>query len=654
MIDSNLLNAIAGTLGRTQHVNRENAAAAAQGPWAAMRLGGRYLVDQKRKDLDKLMENEEAFALESMKDELADSDMGLQRLADKRRQEFAESDFTLPDTVDEDIIADRSADLVTKEALKAANPDVPDNVIDYAVKHWSERAGKNWYWDPRTWKIAKKAKSGQTMTDADYDALSGLAGYEYEAGDEEKLGRYVKRTTRAATPEETMAAWYEQTYGKETPEEQQAAARAEFENAYKEALLKSFGGNEAKMEEFMALANDPRMLRYDPTTGKTRLKRADELNFDIGNYAKFWAPEMAQPYFDRSKDLLDLYGKQYGTMLSTLGSMSSDYEQKAEHMRNEAHFIQQQVSQGKVKETAPAADFVDAESLAAHPTYTDDNGKVKQVSTVGEYIKSVQQAESENRQRGYDAMNARERLLSLGPTGMMSAQSMRGNPALSIRYFGRNYVPMYGMGGIGGRGAVQGAGSMPGEQYSNLQDQAESARANLSAAARGGEYARRGLDFSNMNLSQGMMALMQAGGTERTRFGQRVDYQGRKGQEKGQAYSMQIINPILISSTPQNWDTNVTRFILSAAQNGNTISGTDRVGVGPLTVGEGNAAKFNWDTWKQYTPEEKMNVFMNAWQNSELYPSKPKDTWKGIVKNAMLAGMKREDAMTYADNHVAD
>lgn len=653
MIDSNLLNAIAGTLGRTQQINRENAAAAAQGPWAAMRLGGRYLVNQKRKDLDKLLENEEAFALESMKDELASSDMGLQRLADKRRQEFAESDFSLPDTVDEDIVADRSQGSWSDKELKELNPDVPDDVINYAMKHWGERAGTNWYWDPRTGKIAKKPKSGQTMTQADYDTLSGLTGYEYEAGDEEKPGRYVKRTTRSATPEETMAAWYEQTYGNETPEERDALAKAEFENAYKEALLKSFGGNEAKMEEFLALANDPRMLRYDTTTGRTRLKRADELNFDIGNYAKFWAPEMAQPYFDRSKDLLDLYGKQYGTMLSTLGSMSSDYEQKAEHMRQEAHFLQQQISQGKVKGTELAASVVDAQNLAAYPTYVDEKGRTKEVSTVNDYIKAVQQAETDNRQRGYDAMNARERLLSLGPTGMMSAQSMRGNPALSIRFFGRNYVPMMDA-GFGGRGAVQGAGSMPGGQYANLQDQAESARANLSAAARGGEYARRGLDFSNMNLSQGMMALMQAGATERTRFGQRQDYQGRKGQEKGQAYSQQFINPILISATPQDWDTNVTRFVLAAAQNGNTISGSDRVGVGPLTVGEGNAAKFNWDTWSKYTPEEKMNVFMNAWQNSELFPSKPKETWKEIVKNAMLAGMKREDAMAYADNHVAD
>lgn len=653
MIDSNLLNAVAGTLGRTQQLNRENAMTAAQGPWAAMRLGGRYLVNQKRKDLDKLLENEEAFALESMKDELAASDMGLQRLADKRRQEFAESDFSLPDTVDEDIITDRTKSRWTDQELKELNPDVPDDVIDYATRHWNERGGKNWYWDPRTGKIAKKPKSGQTMTQADYDALSGLAGYEYEAGGEGEPGRYVKRTTRAATPEETMAAWYEQTYGNETPEERDALAKAEFENAYKEALLKSFGGNEEKMQEFLALANDPRMLRYDTASGKTRLKRADELAFDIGNYAKFWAPEMAQPYFDRSKELLDLYGKQYGTMLSTLGSMSSDYEQKAEHMRNEAHFLQQQISQGKVKGTELASSVVDAQNLAAHPTYTDEKGRTKEVSTVNDYIKAVQQAETDNRQRGYDAMNARERLLSLGPTGMMSAQSMRGNPALSIRFFGRNYVPMMDA-GFGGRGAVQGAGSMPGGQYANLQDQAESARANLSAAAGGGEYARRGLDFSNMNLSQGMMALMQAGATERTRFGQRVDYQGRKGQEKGQAYSQQFINPILISATPQDWDTNVTRFVLAAAQNGNTISGTDRVGVGPLTVGEGNAAKFNWETWNKYTPEEKMNVFMNAWQNSELFPSKPKETWKGIVKNAMLSGMTREDAMAYADKHVAD
>lgn len=653
MIDSNLLNAVAGTLGRTQQLNRENAMAAAQGPWAAMRLGGRYLVNQKRKDLDKLLENEEAFALESMKDELASSDMGLQRLADKRRQEFAESDFSLPDTVEEDIIADRSQGSWSNKELKELNPDIPDDVINYAMKHWGERGGKNWYWDPRTGKIAKKPTSGQTMTQADYDTLSGLTGYEYEAGDEEKPGRYVKRTTRAATPEETMAAWYEQTYGNETPEERDALAKAEFENAYKEALLKSFGGNEAKMEEFLALASDPRMLRYDTTTGRTRLKRADELNFDIGNYAKFWAPEMAQPYFDRSKDLLDLYGKQYGTMLSTLGSMSSDYEQKAEHMRQEAHFLQQQISQGKVKGTELASSVVDAQNLAAYPTYVDERGRTKEVSTVNDYIKAVQQAETDNRQRGYDAMNARERLLSLGPTGMMSAQSMRGNPALSIRFFGRNYVPMMDA-GFGGRGAVQGAGSMPGGQYANLQDQAESARANLSAAASGGEYARRGLDFSNMNLSQGMMALMQAGATERTRFGQRQDYQGRKGQEKGQAYSMQFINPILVSATPQDWDTNVTRFVLAAAQNGNTISGSDRVGVGPLTVGEGNAAKFNWDTWNKYTPEEKMNVFMNAWQNSELFPSKPKETWKEIVKNAMLAGMTREKAMAYADNHVAD
>ena len=434
MIDSNVLAQIGGTLRQMQELNNERAANMAAGSTGLFRLIGRNKVDAKRKEIDDYAQHEDAITLYNNKDRLRG--YGKKLLSDKRKAELAAAlangTFT-PEQVSEEVVDEDAPSL---EQLKAINPELARAGFDqwqYVLDHWGDKGGTNYSWDTATGRISRKgapsvaelkainpelANSGFNQwewvrshwgdgegKDYAWDTATGKIAKKPKSGKGamgDELPAFTKGLRegkdreqwavkwRDATDEEAAKQWWEKNYGNETAEERAAKEDELFEQDFDKKMLAMFKGDRDKMEAFLAAERDPKMTVVDPNTGRIRLKRPDEVYYDVGNFAQYWAPEMAHPYFDKSKDLLDLIRHQMDNVIGTFKGLSDKYERKGQNSDIRLKELSEQMAKAEIVLNNPNA--TDEERMIAREQKDDIQSQIDSLrgNAGGNYDRSAE------------------------------------------------------------------------------------------------------------------------------------------------------------------------------------------------------------------------------------------------------------------------
>ena len=411
MIDSNTLTQLGGTLSQMRDYNRQRAENIGAGAFGALRFYGRNRVDSKRQEADEMSNLTDAITLLNNKDYLEQSGYGnmlvdeeFKRQQDdynkrraaamKERQAAAMKAAEVAGVPFEEYwkntygLGGESDETAWSPDYAAVNPSLglKEKDISFMMHNGAKRQGRTYVWDPNTGIVVKKPKPGVMLSDAEMD---GLIAAELEKRKAEYEQAEADKLLDAANEE--MAEWDAANQAPVALEGEARARRAKllFEKDFRDKMLGIFGGDEEAMQRFMAKENDPRFTKMDNRTGRKRLKRPDELYFDLGNYANFWAPEMSDPYFRRSAELTDLLKGSYDRMLNATKTLSEKYETFQQHAAQRFRELSQavanaEVTLGEARKTGDPKQIASAEKLAEEAR-----------GTLAEYIRTNSEAQKD-------------------------------------------------------------------------------------------------------------------------------------------------------------------------------------------------------------------------------------------------------------------
>lgn len=345
MIDSNALAQLGGTLRGNQDFAERMGQGFGSGMGAGLRMLARENVDSKRRAVDEMAQHANAITLMNNYNALKEGGAGADLLNAKYEKEFDEgwNSGTIKPFSTEEFVARKPKNI---KELRELNPNVKmsDDQAQYILNNWEKGQGRSFVWDAATGAVMPKDQIGGTIG-VDFNEADLAEKLAQISEGRESLGEW-------ATNEETMDAakkrWLAAKYAGLDEDERKRLEDELFEADFKAKLLNMFGGDEKAMEAFKNRIDDPRFTKVDESTGQMRLKRPDELYFDVGNYAQFWAPEMANPYYQRAHDYLDLIKSQYGSLLSASKGMVDKYEQMSVHSQEQLTELQKQLADGLV------------------------------------------------------------------------------------------------------------------------------------------------------------------------------------------------------------------------------------------------------------------------------------------------------------------
>lgn len=591
MIDSNALAQIGGTLRASAEADQQNFMNAGSAPWSALRLKGRYNVDKKRREVDERMQYADAILLQNQKENLRPFGQAL--LADQREQEYAAdtgynpqktvSDFSAP-TLEELRAINQGREDFTDEQLQKVIDNWDKGQLDDMA--WSRGTGEIFYkldhdntdvpktveelkaknphiqLDDKNWKhILDDMKAGKAFVGKGTSFVWTPDGYVMpkEMGKDayydwvEKRETADKRRTKneALSDEERRAQWFDERYGSETPEERKRKEDEIFEADFKAKMMALLGNDESRYNRFFEQNEDPRFFKFDPSTGLRILKRPDEIYYDLGNYANYWAPEMAPPYYGRAETLTNQYGKQFDKALSVLGQSADNFQRYAEDSETKLTSIDKAVAEGRKQ-------YLDARALLENAQTPQEKAQAKaamdaataDVLALRERIRTLRGDAEHNHDLAREAQKAQIQLGEYGPLNFMNSQFAGG--ALINHLYGNdprlaemrlmsfnNNTPFKKL-----TSRVENPTSLGNEEVIGSQRSADATRDLYRFHGEGAEnrYAAANKQYAQVGSLPGSSRF--AGEASNLDFQRNVNLRGRKGQERAGAYSLDIVDPL--------------------------------------------------------------------------------------------------------------
>lgn len=646
MIDSNALTQVGGTLSQMRERDRQMGENMGAGAFSALRFYGRNRVDNKRQEADEMNNLTDAITLLNNKDYLEQSGYGNTLVDEELKAQQAEYAKRRMQAMKEAEVAGvpfeeywkntygaggESAEAAWSPNYAVVNPSLglKEDDISFMMQNGEKRQGRTYVWDPNTGIVVKKPKPGVMLSDAEVDALIAAElekrKAEYEQAEADKSLDAVN---------EKMAEWdaaNQAPIGLEGPARERRA-KLLFEKDFHDKMLKIFKGDEAALQAFMEKQNDPRFTVTDSRTGRKRLKRPDELYFDLGNYANFWAPEMAEPYFRRSSELTDLLKGSYDRMLNATKTLSEKYETFQQHAAQRFRELSQAVANAEVV-LAEAEKSGDKEQIASARKLANEAR-----STLTDYIRTNSEAQKDY---GDKAVKANDLY------GIVAG--MRPEDWANTRYSGEETLarlfPAYRGGEennyesllneiVGDRTKLR--DTLPADYWRQLSEGAEAVRAALGPEYSGMDALEKlqssGL-FGKMNTMQIGAAIRGMDAEQQQALKRYIEYGGRKLEREADPFNrghfMQITN-----ATSYDSIISAIESMLSAQRAGNT-SENARIGVFTLGAGQRDNRAANTEQIRKMSPADYARAVRDWFKGHEAWWPKTEAEEKRLMLDLM-------------------
>ena len=646
MIDSNALTQVGGTLSQMRERDRQMGENMGAGAFGALRFYGRNRVDNKRQEADEMNNLSDAITLLNNKDYLEQSGYGNTLVDEELKAQQAEYAKRRMQAMKEAEVAGvpfeeywkntygaggESAEAASSPDYAAVNPSLglKEGDISFMMRNGAKRQGRTYVWDPNTGIVVKKPKPGVMLSDAEVDALISAElekrKAEYEQAEADKSLDAVN---------EKMAEWdaaNQAPIGLEGPARERRA-KLLFEKDFHDKMLNIFKGDEAAMQAFMEKQNDPRFTVTDSRTGRKRLKRPDELYFDLGNYANFWAPEMAEPYFRRSSELTDLLKGSYDRMLNATKTLSEKYETFQQHAAQRFRELSQAVANAEVV-LAEAEKSGDKEQIASARKLANEAR-----STLTDYIRTNSDAQKDYGDKAVKANDLYGIVAGMRPEDWANTR-YSGEETLARLFPGykggeaNNYESLLNE-IVGDRTKLR--DTLPADYWRQLSEGAEAVRAALGPEYSGMDALEKlqssGL-FGKMNTMQIGAAIRGMDAEQQQALKRYIEYGGRKLEREADPFNrghfMQITN-----ATSYDSIISAIESMLSAQRAGNT-SENARIGVFTLGAGQRDNRAANTEQIRKMSPADYARAVRDWFKGHEAWWPKTEAEEKRLMLDLM-------------------